>query len=106
MNQIKTEAFLRHEALKVLETASKSESLYEKLRGVFESVKNTTNWKESTSVEIRDLTGLAGAMDRMIQSTVEYIAAFAFFTGGVEIQVYSDNHFKISTKGYYHYIGA
>ncbi len=59
-------------------------------------VRNIKNWKLPTKpVWVKS------------RATAEKVAAaIAFFMGGAEIDEWCDNSFVVTSKGYYHYIGA
>lgn len=103
---IATQDFLIYEANRFIGKASYDELAYSKLNNAFNLVKNPINWKYPTSVVCQDYTNSDIGLDTILKSAVKYIAAYIFFTGGVEIVVKAKDHFVISTKGYYHYIGA
>lgn len=99
-----TQDHLIYEANRFIGKASYDELAYSKLHEAFNLVKNPINWKYPTSVTCQDYTG--ECRDHILNSAIKYIAAYIFFTGGVEIVVKAKDHVVVSTKGYYHYIGA
>lgn len=73
---------------------------YEKERAkyqpLFESVQNPENWKFPTIP--KTVTTLKEAS--------ELVNAITFFVGGAELDAKLDRGFTVTSKGYYHYIGA
>ena len=64
------------------------------------------NWKESHKVIFENMTGNP-KFDKVNQDDAEKaFETFIYFCGGAERQVISVRKIIISTKGYYHYIGA
>lgn len=101
-----TNEFLIYEANRFIGKASYDELAYSKLQAAFDLVKNPTNWKYPSQVTCQDYTKTEEGLDYILKRAVKYIAAFVWFTGGVEVVVKAKDHIVISTKGYYHYIGA
>ena len=64
------------------------------------------NWKESHTVEFENLTGKSINNIFIEHDAQKVQQAFIHFTGGAEIQRISESKIIVSTKGYYHYIGA
>lgn len=64
------------------------------------------NWKESHNIVHENLTGNS-EFDKLIQEDAEKtFETLVYFCGGAEKQIISPNKIIITTKGYYHYIGA
>jgi len=111
MNQNQTESFLISQANKLVDQATNDEATYSKLNITFDFVSDPKNWKYPITKHFQDSTGIPKAIEGLIERVIEHIAAFIFFAGGVEIQIKKltlspGTHIIVSTKGYYHYIGA
>lgn len=66
-------------------------------RQIFEMVQNNENWKLPTNP----------VMARSLKTAKKIAQAIMGFTGGAEIDnAPCDNCFVVTSKGYYHYIGA
>jgi len=106
----KTEQFFESEANKLVEKAMNDEVAYGKISKRWNDLNNGYwshyHWKNSHKVHYQELTGIMEALDEMIQDVIHLIAAFKFFCGGYELQINSLQDIVVSTKGYYHYIGA
>lgn len=96
--------FLVYEANRLVGKASYDELAYSKLKETFDLVNNPVNWKYPTSVVCEDFT--RQAREQNWNSAIRYIAAFIFYTGGADFKVITPDRIVVSTKGYYHYIGA
>ncbi len=101
-----TTEFLLSEANKLVEKAMNDEVAHKIINVSFNRYQNQNNWKYPTTVNFQDYTGFFTALERLYSRAIRAIAAFIFFTGGVEVNVKGLDHIIISTKGYYHYIGA
>jgi hypothetical protein len=66
---------------------------YEKMFG---SVKNEEHWKFPTKPVIVDTRAEADLMAR----------AITYYAGGAEVEAVSGGKFRVTSEGYYHYIGA
>lgn len=102
-----SEKFLYNEAIKLSEKAMTDNVAHDKLITAFDKVcGENESWKESFKVHLQDSTGFWTAMGELLSHAIRYAAAFIFFTGGCEIAVNNISDIEVSTKGYYHYIGA
>ena len=94
--------FLRKEAVKMTEKAMTDSFAYEKIERAFNDlIAGCENWKMSHSIFIGDED-----LGKVGVQAILFAAACIFFTGGCEITAYDTNTIEVSTKGYYHYIGA
>lgn len=79
----------------------------EKLKQIFELyTSDKKNWKESHTVEFQNHTDSIKARNTIQSDAKNVEEAFIHFTGGAEVKNISPDHIIVSTKGYYHYIGA
>lgn len=65
-------------------------------RKIFEQVQNKENWKLATNPVIVRSKAMAEKVSD----------AIIFFVGGAEVKEVCSNKFIVTSKGYYHYIGA
>ncbi len=110
MNQ--TEQYLINKAIEITDQAMNDEPTYNLLKIYFDDHQNESNWKMPTKTVFSDYTGNIQAIEGLIDRVIWTIAAYIFYTGGAEInlrKLYIDqagSEIEVSTKGYYHYIGA
>jgi len=94
---MKTTKEIIEDSKKYSKAAFDNQDAYEFITNLFNTVKDSNNWKLPTQIYYTEYETFASQM----------FAAICFFLGGAEIEYNKvSGKYVITSKGYYHYVGA